>query len=102
LKSANVVDFRQYNEIDVFFVIGFKAGNPWLEQDWSAENAFQPMQKPIPEEPEWTVADQNHDAILLIPDILARLVELLSFDEVSFGREVRNQSSLTQKRPNQK
>lgn len=60
-----------------------------MEQDWSAENAFQPMQKPMSEEPEWTVADQNHDAILLIPDILARLVQLLTFDKVSFGREVR-------------
>lgn len=62
-----------------------EAANPWMEQDWSAEITFHSMHKP--EEQEWTVADRNHDAILLIPDILARLVQLLTFDKVSFSRE---------------
>lgn len=68
--------------------VGFKAGNPWMGQERSVENTF-PLQRPRSEEPEWTVADKNHDAILLIPDILERLVMLLTFDKVPFGREVR-------------
>lgn len=53
-----------------------------------AENNNTQLPKSRPEEPEWTVSDKNHDAILLIPDILARLVKLLTFDRVSFSREV--------------
>ncbi|XP_024378941.1 uncharacterized protein [Physcomitrium patens] len=63
-----------------------EAGNPWMGQERSVENTF-PLQRPRSEEPEWTVADKNHDAILLIPDILERLVMLLTFDKVPFGRE---------------
>lgn len=77
--------------------IGLKAGNPWMEHDRSSsrsssssENAFE---EPPPEEPEWTVTDQNHEAILLMPDILARLVQLLTFDKLYFNREVPELSS---------
>ena len=71
--------------------VGFKPGNPWMGQERNTENGFQPP-KPRSEEPEWTVADKNHDAILLIPDILARLVKLLTFDKAPFSREVREWS----------
>ena len=71
-----------------------KAGNEWigrveLGQERSADNGAQ-LQNSRPEEPEWTVADMNHDAVLLIPEILARLVKLLMSDNVSFSREVCN------------
>lgn len=59
-----------------------------MGQERNAENSFQPP-KPRSEEPEWTAADKNHDVILLIPDILARLVKLLTFDKVPVSREVR-------------
>lgn len=74
-------------ELFVFLVV-FKAGNTWLGQERSADSCVQ-QKKPRFEEPEWTVADRNHETILLIPDILARLVKLLTLDKVSFNREVR-------------
>ena len=59
-----------------------------MGQERNAENNNTQLPKSRPEEPEWTVSDKNHDAILLIPDILARLVKLLTFDRVSFSHEV--------------
>lgn len=73
--------------VAVVFLFVFKAGNTWLGQERSADSCVQ-QKKPRFEEPEWTVADRNHETILLIPDILARLVKLLTLDKVSFNREV--------------
>jgi Trpc4-associated protein len=67
-----------------------EAGN-WIgevEVGLNRSNAETGASKLRLEEQEWTVADRNHDAILLIPDILSRLVKLLMFDKVSFSREV--------------
>ncbi len=69
---------------------GPKAGN-WIGEVEVGLNRSNPetgASKLRLEEQEWTVADRNHDAILLIPDILSRLVKLLMFDKVSFSREV--------------
>ncbi|KAH9549448.1 hypothetical protein CY35_10G020700 [Sphagnum magellanicum] len=66
-----------------------EAGN-WIgevEVGLNRSNAETGASKLRLEEQEWTVADRNHDAILLIPDILSRLVKLLMFDKVSFSRE---------------
>lgn len=68
------------------FMVGFKAGNAWLGQEQSSESCMQ--QKSRIEEPEWTTTDKNHEAILLIPNILSRLVKLLALDIMSISREV--------------
>jgi hypothetical protein len=73
----------------VAFVFVSKGGSTWLGQDRSADSCVQ-QQKSKFEEAEWTAADRNHEAILLIPDILGRLVKLLALDKVSFNREVRH------------
>ncbi|CAK9257708.1 unnamed protein product [Sphagnum jensenii] len=46
-----------------------------------------PPKPKMEEEPGWTVVDRNHDAILLIPDILSRLVKLLMLDKLPFSHE---------------
>lgn len=66
-------------------------GRVELGQERSTDNGAQLQNaRPQPQEPESTVADMNHDAVLLIPEILARLVKLLMSDNVSFSREVRH------------
>ncbi|XP_024386452.1 uncharacterized protein [Physcomitrium patens] len=47
------------------------------------------------EEPAWTTTDKNHEAILLVPDILSHLVKLFTLDKVSSSREVRQLSTLS-------
>jgi len=71
--------------------MGPKAGN-WTGQvdvglnQSSVETG--PTKPKMEEEPGWTVVDRNHDAILLIPDILSRLVKLLMLDKLPFSHEV--------------
>lgn len=72
-----------------------EAGNTWLGQERSSDSCVQ-QKKPRFEEPEWTVADTNHETILLVPDILARLVKLLTLDKVSFNREGNLSSELSE------
>lgn len=79
--------------VAVAFMVVSKAGNTWLGQDRSADSCVQ-QQKPRFEEAEWTAADKNHEAMLFIPDILSRLVKLLTLDKVSFNREVRQPTIL--------
>ena len=69
------------------FIVVSKAGNSWLGQDRSADCCVQ-QQRSRFEEAELTAADKNHEAILSIPDILSRLVKLLTMDKVPFNREV--------------
>ncbi|XP_024395590.1 uncharacterized protein [Physcomitrium patens] len=54
-------------------------------EEQSSESCMQ--QKSRIEEPEWTTTDKNHEAILLIPNILSRLVKLLALDIMSISRE---------------
>jgi Trpc4-associated protein len=71
--------------------MGPKAGNWTGQVDVGLNRSSVETGPPKPkmeEELGWTVVDRNHDAILLIPDILSRLVKLLMFDKVSFSREV--------------
>lgn len=42
-------------------------------------------------EAEQTIADINHDAILRVPNILARLVQLLQLYRIPLDREVRDE-----------
>ncbi|KAG0588156.1 hypothetical protein KC19_2G220700 [Ceratodon purpureus] len=72
-----------------------EAGNTWLGQDRSTDSCVQ-QQKARFEEAEWTAADKNHEAVLFIPDILSRLVKLLTLDKVSFNREGSPSSELSE------
>lgn len=92
-KEASPAGGLERSDVQLLlFPVVFKAGNTWLGQERSADTCVQQKKSGF-EEPEWTVSDRNHETILLIPDILARLVKLLTLDKVSFSGEVRQHLS---------